>query len=199
MGNCLCSSYGSGEFMGQSDIIKYKNYGIAVLVVVFAFFALWIRLLPMFNMGNTDILEMVAMDDPLYNLRQVEVMLAQFPGYAWFEPMTLYPTGTTIYWGPLFPTIIAIVCLATGATTRPGIISAALLIPPLLAVATVVVMYFTGQGIRGLENRCPCFRFYGNCRRAVSGGLFLRVHRSPHCRSPVFNHLLPGLWLCPFL
>lgn len=131
--------------MDLSDIKKYKNYGIAVLVLVFALFALWIRLIPMLNMGNTDILEMVAMDDPLYNLRQVEVMLAQFPGYAWFEPMTLYPTGTTIYWGPLFPTIIAIVCLVTGAATRPEIIPVALLIPPLLAAVTVVVMYFTGR------------------------------------------------------
>ncbi|MDD1681528.1 MAG: oligosaccharyl transferase, archaeosortase A system-associated [Methanoregula sp.] len=131
--------------MVQPGIIQYKKFGIAVLVLVFALFALWIRLIPMFNMGNTDILEMVAMDDPLYNLRQVEVMLAQFPGYAWFEPMTLFPTGTTIYWGPLFPTIIAIFCLATGAATRPGIISVALLVPPLLAAATVVVMYFTGR------------------------------------------------------
>jgi dolichyl-diphosphooligosaccharide--protein glycosyltransferase len=131
--------------MDLSDIKKYKNYGIAVLVLVFALFALWIRLIPMLNMGNTDILEMVAMDDPLYNLRQVEVMLAQFPGYAWFEPMTLYPTGTTIYWGPLFPTIIAIFCLVTGAATRPEIIPVALLIPPLLAAVTVVVMYFTGR------------------------------------------------------
>jgi dolichyl-diphosphooligosaccharide--protein glycosyltransferase len=131
--------------MDLSDIKKNKNSSIAVLVLVFALFALWIRLIPMLTMGNTDILEMVAMDDPLYNLRQVEVMLAQFPGYAWFEPMTLYPTGTTIYWGPLFPTLIAIACLVTGAATRPEIIPVALLIPPLLAAVTVVVMYFTGR------------------------------------------------------
>lgn len=131
--------------MVQPGIIQYKKYGIAVLVLVFALFALWIRTIPMVTMGNTDILEMVAMDDPLYNLRQVEVMLAQFPGYAWFEPMTLFPTGTTIYWGPLFPTIIAIFCLVTGAATRPEIIAAALLVPPLLAAATVVVMYYTGR------------------------------------------------------
>ncbi|OPX63332.1 MULTISPECIES: oligosaccharyl transferase, archaeosortase A system-associated [unclassified Methanoregula] len=131
--------------MPQSEWMNYRKYGIAALVVVFALFALWIRLLPMANLGSADILDMPAMDDPMYNLRQVEVMLAQFPGYAWFEPMTLYPTGAQIYWGPLFPTIIATICMLTGAATRPGIVSVALLVPPFLAAATVAVMYFTGR------------------------------------------------------
>jgi dolichyl-diphosphooligosaccharide--protein glycosyltransferase len=131
--------------MQLSEWKNYRKYVIAALVVVFALFALWIRLLPMSNMGNAGVLDMPAMDDPMYNLRQVEVMLAQFPGYAWFEPMTLYPTGTTIYWGPLFPTIIAVFCLLTGAATRPEIASVALLVPPFMAAATVVVMYYAGR------------------------------------------------------
>jgi len=130
--------------MLQSSWKNYGKYGIAALVAAFALFALWIRLLPMFQMGNTDILGMVAMDDPMYNLRQVEVMLAH-SGYAWFEPMTLFPTGTTIYWGPLFTTLIASCCLLTGATTRPEIISVALLVTPLMAAAAVVVMYYAGR------------------------------------------------------
>ena len=131
--------------MLTSDWKKYGKFGIAALVALFALFALWIRLLPMFTVAHTDILDMVAMDDPMYNLRQVEVMLAQFPGYAWWEPMTTYPAGTTIYWGPLFTIIISGFCLVTGASTRPEIISAALLVPPLLAAATVVVMYYAGR------------------------------------------------------
>jgi dolichyl-phosphooligosaccharide-protein glycotransferase len=130
--------------MLQSSWNKYGKYLIAALVAAFALFALWIRLIPMFQMGNTDILEMVAMDDPMYNLRQVEVMLTH-SGYAWFEPMTLYPTGTTIYWGPLFTSILAFSCFVTGAATRSGIISVCLLIPPLMAAATVVVMYYAGR------------------------------------------------------
>ena len=126
------------------DWKKYGKYGIAALVALFALFALWIRLLPMFTAGNTDILNMVAMDDPMYNLRQVEVMLAGH-GYAWFEPMTTYPTGTTIYWGPLFTILLSVFCIVTGASTRPEIISAALLVPPILAAATVVVMYYVGR------------------------------------------------------
>jgi dolichyl-diphosphooligosaccharide--protein glycosyltransferase len=96
-------------------------------------------------MGNTDVLTMVASDDPLYNLRQVEQILANFPNYAWFDPMTFFPTGMSVPWGPLFPTIIAVFCLITGATTRPEIISTGLLIPPLMGALIVGIMYFVGK------------------------------------------------------
>jgi dolichyl-diphosphooligosaccharide--protein glycosyltransferase len=96
-------------------------------------------------MGKADVLSMVASDDPIYNLRQVEQILANFPNYSWFDPMSYYPIGTSIYWGPLFPTIIALCCMIAGATTRTEIISVGLLIPPLLAAATIAGMYFVGK------------------------------------------------------
>jgi dolichyl-diphosphooligosaccharide--protein glycosyltransferase len=131
--------------MIKTDTINIRNCIIASLVVFFSIVALWLRLIPMINMGNTNILNMVAMDDPLYNLRQVELILANFPSYGWFEAMTHYPFGTDIYWGPLFPTIIACCCLITGAATRPEIIGIALLVPPVMAAITVILMYFVGR------------------------------------------------------
>ncbi|WP_292367646.1 oligosaccharyl transferase, archaeosortase A system-associated [Methanoregula sp. UBA64] len=122
-----------------------RNYLIAGLVVFFALFALWLRLLPGLSTGTTDIMSLVAMDDPFYNLRQVELILAHFPGYDWFDPMSCYPHGTVVYWGPLFPTIIATGCLITGAATRPEIIGTALLATPLFAAAIVVLMYYVGR------------------------------------------------------
>jgi oligosaccharyl transferase (archaeosortase A-associated) len=131
--------------MKSIDLKNRRTQLIIVLVALFSLFALWLRLLPMLNMGNTDILIMVASDDPLYNLRQVEQILANFPKYAWFEPMTLFPTGQDIPWGPLFPTIIATICLITGAATRPEIISTGLLVPPVMGAIIVVIMYFVGK------------------------------------------------------
>ncbi|MDO8871864.1 MAG: oligosaccharyl transferase, archaeosortase A system-associated [Methanoregula sp.] len=122
-----------------------RTYLIIGLVTLFSLFALWLRLIPMFMMGNTDILMMVGSDDPLYNLRQVEQMLANNLAYAWFDPMTLYPSGSTIYWGPLFPMIIAICCMIAGATTRPEIIAVGLVIPAIMAAAIVVIMYWVGK------------------------------------------------------
>ncbi len=127
------------------DFKNPRNYLIAGVVIFFSIFALWLRLIPMLNMGHADQLSMVAMDDPLYNLRQVELILANIPGYGWFEAMTHYPYGTSIYWGPLFPTIIAICCLIAGATTRPEIIGIGLLVPPVMAAVIVVLMYFVGK------------------------------------------------------
>jgi len=127
------------------DLKNRRTQLVIGLVTLFSIFALWLRLLPMLNMGNTDVLMMVASDDPLYNLRQVEQILANFPNYAWFEPMTLFPTGMTVPWGPLFPTIIAVFCLVTGAATRPEIISMGLLIPPLMGMMIVAIMYFVGK------------------------------------------------------
>jgi oligosaccharyl transferase (archaeosortase A-associated) len=131
--------------MKRIDLKNRRTQVIILLVALFSFFALWLRLLPMLNMGNTDVLMMVASDDPLYNLRQVEQILANFPNYAWFEPMTLFPTGQPVPWGPLFPTIIATICLITGAATRPEIISTGLLVPPIMGAMIVVIMYFVGK------------------------------------------------------
>jgi oligosaccharyl transferase (archaeosortase A-associated) len=122
-----------------------RTWLVVGLVTLFSLFALWLRLLPMLTMGHTDILSMVASDDPLYNLRQVEFLLSNHLNYQWFDPMTLYPTGSDIYWGPLFPIIIAICCLITGATTRPEIISVGLLVPPLMAMIITAIMYFVGK------------------------------------------------------
>jgi dolichyl-diphosphooligosaccharide--protein glycosyltransferase len=131
--------------MERFDLKNRRTLVIIGLVALFSVFALWLRLLPMLNMGNTDVLMMVASDDPLYNLRQVEQILANFPNYAWFEPMTLFPTGQPVPWGPLFPTIIATICLITGAATRPEIISTGLLVPPIMGAMIVVIMYFVGK------------------------------------------------------
>jgi dolichyl-diphosphooligosaccharide--protein glycosyltransferase len=127
------------------ELKKYRIYLVIGLIVFFSAFALWLRLIPMFNLGNTDILNVVASDDPLYNLRQVEQILDNFPTYAWFDAMTNFPNGDFIYWGPLFTYILAFMCIITGAATRPEIISATLLVPPLMATVLVPIMYFVGK------------------------------------------------------
>jgi len=140
--------------MYLSEHITKKNLLITVSLIALSLFALWIRLLPMFTMGSTDILSMVASDDPLYNLRQVEQIIVNFPHYAWFDPMTLYPSGSQIYWGSLFPTLISVCCLLLGATTRTEIISVGLVVPPVLAALMVPVMFFIGKTCGDWKTGC---------------------------------------------
>jgi oligosaccharyl transferase (archaeosortase A-associated) len=131
--------------MVNFDFVNKKTVFIAIAIVIMMVVSLWVRILPFLAGGHPDILFSVAADDPLFNLRQVEQILANYPNYAWFDPMTLFPIGGTIKWGPVFPFIIATVCLIFGATTRPEIIAVGLLIPPIMAAAMVPVMYYIGK------------------------------------------------------
>lgn len=131
--------------MGLLDQKNRKTILVIGILIVFFIIALWLRLVPLFSAGAADPLTMVASDDPIYNLRQVEQLLANFPAYAWFDAMSQYPAGTSIYWGPLFTFLLAFACLITGAATRPEIISTTLLVGPVLGAAMVPVMYFFGK------------------------------------------------------
>jgi dolichyl-diphosphooligosaccharide--protein glycosyltransferase len=127
--------------MNLSRHLNAKFLFILIVLLFLAIFALWMRVQPAFNNPSGDILDIVGSDDPMYNLRQVEQMLHNYPGYGWFEAMTLFPTGQIIHWGPLFPWIIATLCLVTGASTRPDIVSLALLVPPLMAAFMVPLIF----------------------------------------------------------
>lgn len=113
--------------------------GVALLLI--SVLALVLRITPVFS-GNTDVLSNVGMDDPTYHLRQVEQCIANFPNYAWFDPMTYFPAGQPMHWGPLFTVLSSAVCLVLGATSRTDIISVCLLIPPVMGALMVPVVYF---------------------------------------------------------
>ncbi|MDD1708187.1 MAG: oligosaccharyl transferase, archaeosortase A system-associated, partial [Methanoregulaceae archaeon] len=118
----------------------------AILLVLFVA-VLYIRALPLINLGTTDILNIVGSDDPLYNLRQIELVLENYPHYAWFEAMTLFPTGQTVPWGPLFTWIGTTMVMISGAATRSEIIGVALWLPPILAALMVPVMFVLGRKV----------------------------------------------------
>ena len=156
--------------MTQADLKDYRTYLIPLLLAVFTAFALWVRILPALHMGSTDILNLVGSDDPIYNVRLVELMLNNFPNYPWFDPMTYFPQGTHIFWGPLFTTVIATLCVLTGAHTRPAIIFIALLVPPLMAAAMVPITYKIGEVLGNWKTGLIAAAFIS----VVSGQYFYR-------------------------
>jgi asparagine N-glycosylation enzyme membrane subunit Stt3 len=127
--------------MIMQDLSKYRNYILIAILAVLTAFVLWLRLLPLLQAGNVDILYLAGSDDPLYNLRQIEQMTRNFPGYGWFEAMTLFPTGQTVHWGPLFTIISTSFVMIAGASTRPEIIKYALMVPPIMAAAMVPLVF----------------------------------------------------------
>ena len=133
--------------MAHVDLSKYRPYIVIGFVVLFTLLVIWMRgYVPAVDMVTPEGVNLLG-NDPWYNLRQVEQTVANFPGYAWFDAMTFYPTGDVVYWGPLFIQIISALCILAGAVTRPEIMVVASWVPPLMGAAMVPVTYMLGRKI----------------------------------------------------
>jgi len=130
--------------MDISGLKKYEPHIIVLLLFFFMAIAFILRILPAIVTRDQAFFPIYD-TDTWYNLRQIEVMVHSFPQYNWFDPMTAYPTGKIIDWGPLYPFLAAILCLITGAATRNAIISTAGFVSPILAVLMVPVLYGMGK------------------------------------------------------
>jgi len=133
--------------MDLASLTKHRNYRIAAVILIFMGVALVLRMIPAFFIKDPGFLYTYDTDS-WYTLRQIEAMVRDFPQYNWFDPMTAYPTGKLVDWGPLYPFIAATLCLITGATTRNAIIFTAGWVAPIMAMLMVPVMYQLGKTIR---------------------------------------------------
>lgn len=133
--------------MDPPTIRRYRTPLTIAFLILLCVFVYVIRILPFFSMGSTDPLTYVEPIDSFYNLRQTESLIANFPNYAWYDPMSQFMVGEIIYWGPLTIFVYAIAAIAAGATTRPEIIRVAMLVAPLFAVAMVPLMYYFGKAV----------------------------------------------------
>ena len=132
--------------MDFSVLKRYQSQITAVLLLAFMAVAFFLRILP--AIVTRDMAFFPVYDtDTWYNMRQIEVMVHNFPQYNWFDPMTAYPEGKIIDWGPGLPLIAALFCIITGAATQNEIIAAAGFVTPLMAVLMVPVMYYLGSRI----------------------------------------------------
>jgi oligosaccharyl transferase (archaeosortase A-associated) len=132
--------------MDFSALKRYQSQITVVLLFSFMAIAFILRILP--AIVTRDLAFFPVYDtDTWYNMRQIEVMVHNFPQYNWFDPMTAYPGGKIIDWGPGLPLITAVFCFITGAATQNAIIAAAGFVSPLMAVLMVPVMYYLGSKI----------------------------------------------------
>lgn len=134
--------------MAPAALKDHKTALTAAALIIFMLVAVFARITPHTLLVDGSFTNLIA-TDAWYNLRQIEAMVANYPGYAWFDPMTAYPTGKEVAWGPLFPFIAATLCVITGAVTRPEIVYTAAWVPPLLAAAVVPPVYLVGKTIGG--------------------------------------------------
>ena len=134
------------------------QYLISAILLFFMILALALRAIPALFIHDAGFLYLHDTDS-YYTLRQIEVMVNHFPRYNWFDPMTAFPEGKTLDWGPLLPFIAAILCLITGATTRDAIFFVSGWVVPLMAMMMVPVMYYLGK------------RLWNGCAGLAAAGL----------------------------
>jgi len=132
--------------MDYNRLKPYQSYIIFIIIVFFMLFSIWIRWL---SAATTDLSQYVTISSPdtWYNFRQIELMVHNYPVYSWFDPMTAFPGGKSIDWGPLLPFIASGICLLFGMTSRPEIMVAASWIGPIFAAFMVPLLYFLGKRI----------------------------------------------------
>lgn len=131
------------------DLLTNRKHQTILIVSVLLFFtalALALRMIPALFIPNQGFLASSGAD-VWYTLRQVEVMVANFFQYNWFDPMTAYPSGKTIDWGPFFPFLAASLCTVLGASSRADIVNTAGWVAPLLAALLVPITYRLGKQI----------------------------------------------------
>ena len=153
---------------------RYRYGILGGIVLILTVLAFWIRALPFSDLAGTG--NMIAGPDAWYNLRLIEIALANNFGYIHFEPMTLYPTGQEIVWGPLFTWIASAVVALTGVGTRPEVIDAAGWVPALLGAVMVPVMYWFGSRI-------------GNWKTGLISALFIAVIGGQYLSRSLYGHL----------
>jgi len=174
------------DFMNFWNDKRYRYGIIGLAILICTLLAFWIRMIPMAVLAGTG--NMIAGPDAWYNLRLVEVALANNFGYIFFEPMTLYPTGQEIVWGPLFTYIASIFAIIAGAATRVDIITAVSWAPAVLGALMVPIMFFLGKRIGDWKTGIISALFI-----AVIGGQFLYRslygHFDHHIAETLFSSL----------
>ena len=132
--------------MDITALNKYRTQITVALILLFMAVALIIRIIPALVTRDQSFFAIYD-TDTWYNLRQIEVMVHNFPQYNWLDPMTAFPAGKTLDWGPGLPFTAALFCIITGAATRDAIIAASGFVSPLMAVVMVPAMYWLGSTI----------------------------------------------------
>jgi oligosaccharyl transferase (archaeosortase A-associated) len=120
---------------------------IIIIISILAFFIVFSFILRALPVQYMDFSTYHLHQDPdtWYNFRQIEVMVSNFPQYNWFDPMTAFPSGKEVAWGPVFPIFAAILSLIFGATQRFDIMMVASWIPVLFGLFMIPVMFYLAQ------------------------------------------------------
>jgi len=133
----------------KNKIKSSLPYTLAVAII--GFVALWIRTLPSDTVFLSDGFVKFTSNDAWYHMRTLRLLLEHYPHRIFFNPMTNYPNGSYIHFGPLFDQMMAITSLVLGlGHPSSGLVdTVGAYFPAVLGTLTVVPVYYIGKYVGG--------------------------------------------------
>ncbi|WP_048158800.1 oligosaccharyl transferase, archaeosortase A system-associated [Methanosarcina sp. WWM596] len=133
----------------KSKLKSSLPYTLAVAII--GFVALWIRILPSDSVFLSNGFVRFGGNDPWYHMRTLNALLENYPNRMFFNPMTDYPYGSYIHFGPLFDQMMAITSLflGMGSPSQELVNTVGAYFPAVLGALTVVPVYYIGKCLGG--------------------------------------------------
>ncbi|KKG37754.1 oligosaccharyl transferase [Methanosarcina mazei] len=133
----------------KSRIKSSLPYTLAVAII--GFVSLWIRTRPSEYVFLSNGFVRFGGNDPWYHMRTLNVLLENYPQRMFFNPMTNYPYGSYIHFGPLFDQMMAIISLilGLGSPSQDLINTVGAYFPAVLGALTVIPVYYIGKYLGG--------------------------------------------------
>ena len=124
-------------------------YTLAVAII--GFVSLWVRTLPSDTVFLSNGFVKFTSNDAWYHMRTLNVLLENYPNRMFFNPMTNYPYGSYIHFGPLFDQMMAIISLVLGLGNPSAelVNTVGAYFPAVLGALTVIPVYYIGKYLGG--------------------------------------------------
>ncbi len=131
----------------KSKIINALPYCAGVIISFLI--AFYIRTIPKAGVFLSNGFVRFGGNDPWYHLRNVEVIVHNFPHFPWFDAYTSYPNGYPQLFAPLFDMILATIIwvLGLGNPSQDLIYKVCAYYPAFLGALVVIPTYFAAKWV----------------------------------------------------
>ncbi|MGB9928048.1 MAG: oligosaccharyl transferase, archaeosortase A system-associated, partial [Methanosarcina sp.] len=128
-----------------------SSWPYTVAVAIITLIAFWVRMLPSANVFLPNGVIKFISNDAWYHMRTLHTLLANYPDRLFYNPMTNYPYGSFIHFGPLFDQMMAITALVLGfGSPSPDLVNTiGAYFPAVLGALTVIPVYYIGKYLGG--------------------------------------------------
>lgn len=131
----------------KSKIVNALPYCVGVIISFLI--AFYIRTIPKAGVFLSNGFVRFGGNDPWYHLRNVEVILHNFPHFPWFDAYTSYPHGYSQFFAPLFDMLLATIIwvIGLGNPSQDLINNVCAYYPAFLGAVVIIPTYFAAKWV----------------------------------------------------